>query len=355
MPAFSIIVPAYNAEKQIEGSLRSVLAQTLQDFEVVVVDDGSVDSTGAILERFAKLDPRIHVIRQTNQGPLLARQNGISAATGQYILSLDSDDYFDPDLLETVNRYSRQGYDIIEFRWHHRKRRNHCRDSKKLFAHEEIFAGAGKKKLYDKVIRTNDLNMMWSKAVKRDLFSSQRFDPEKYRGFRQGEDLVQAIPLYLNAEKIIYLDIPLYNYVRSEESITGTLAVAFERPRELVREALNELVRQSGLDIEECTDSLDRRLLWGVADKLPTPAQLKKEGASTVEAYLQRRAQDELFRGIYERRGTQGIRIAERVKLFLLFHYRFRWLKAFLWVHRPLVSLKVQVRSLWAPRGMEWK
>ena len=97
-PCFSVVIPLYNRAQLIESTLRSVLGQSFQDFEVVVVDDGSVDEPEAVLARMA--DARIRYVRQENQGANVARNRGIDEARGRYIAFLDSDDRFLPHHLE---------------------------------------------------------------------------------------------------------------------------------------------------------------------------------------------------------------------------------------------------------------
>ncbi|MGL5034376.1 MAG: glycosyltransferase family 2 protein [Microcystaceae cyanobacterium] len=98
MLTFSVIIPAYNIENYITQTLESVLAQTFQDFEIILVDDGSGDRTVAIIQQFN--DPRIKLIQQENQGASSARNKGISHSQGQYIALLDGDDYWLPEKLE---------------------------------------------------------------------------------------------------------------------------------------------------------------------------------------------------------------------------------------------------------------
>jgi glycosyltransferase involved in cell wall biosynthesis len=96
----SVIVPAFNAATDIAQTVRSVLAQTYQEIEVIVVDDGSRDATCAIVEEFAARDPRIQLVRQSNGGVGAARNTAIRQARGKYIAPLDADDFWYPDKLE---------------------------------------------------------------------------------------------------------------------------------------------------------------------------------------------------------------------------------------------------------------
>lgn len=90
----SIIIPAYNAAKHIRRCLHSILSQTFQNYEVIVVDDGSVDSTGIIVEEFISKDSRINKIFQSNKGPLCARILGLRFSDGEYFTFCDADDYY---------------------------------------------------------------------------------------------------------------------------------------------------------------------------------------------------------------------------------------------------------------------
>lgn len=101
-PLVSIIIPVYNVEPYLRQCLDSVLAQTLRDIEIIIVDDGSPDGSPAICDAYAAADPRVRVIHKANAGLGYARNSGIEVATGRYIAFLDSDDYLDPRALERL-------------------------------------------------------------------------------------------------------------------------------------------------------------------------------------------------------------------------------------------------------------
>ena len=99
-PIVSVIIPCYNAEKNLIQCIDSIRSQTLEQIQIICVDDGSADSTLEILEDYQKMDSRIQVIRQKNAGAGAARNNGLAQATGKYLSFLDADDFFEPDMLE---------------------------------------------------------------------------------------------------------------------------------------------------------------------------------------------------------------------------------------------------------------
>lgn len=113
MPLISVIIPTYNQAKYLEAAIRSVLGQTFQDFEILVVDDGSTDCTSQVVHGVS--DFRIQYIRQENQGLSAARNTGIAASTGRYLAFLDSDDIFLPTKLEHQLRFleSHPGCDLV--------------------------------------------------------------------------------------------------------------------------------------------------------------------------------------------------------------------------------------------------
>ena len=100
MPAISVILPVFNSEDFVRKAIESVLAQTFEDFELIIVNDGSTDSSKDIIDSFE--DDRIRLINQSNQGPGAARNNALRIAEGEYIMYLDSDDWFSSDALEVA-------------------------------------------------------------------------------------------------------------------------------------------------------------------------------------------------------------------------------------------------------------
>lgn len=100
MPKVSVIVPVYNAEKYLQECVDSILRQTLADLELILVDDGSTDSSPALCDRYAEQDARVKVIHKPNGRAASARNAGIRAASGDYVAFVDSDDWVSPEMYE---------------------------------------------------------------------------------------------------------------------------------------------------------------------------------------------------------------------------------------------------------------
>lgn len=171
-PLISIIIPVYNVAPFLSQCIQSVLDQTYTHLEVIIVDDGSTDESPAICDKFAKLDTRIKVIHKKNGGQSDARNAGLDIASGDLIGFVDSDDWIENDMYETLyNLLSKYQADIsacahyIEYG----TKIKAAFESKEIitFNHKDAMMALIK----DKIIR----NYVWEKLYKRELFNNLRF------------------------------------------------------------------------------------------------------------------------------------------------------------------------------------
>ena len=121
MPRFSIIVPIYNVEAYLVECVESILVQTFENYELILVDDGSPDNCSAICDQYAAKDPRIQVIHKKNGGIVSARKAGTRQSRGQYILHVDGDDRIEEGMLSRIDSLIRQydEPDIVSFGYNH--------------------------------------------------------------------------------------------------------------------------------------------------------------------------------------------------------------------------------------------
>lgn len=115
MLKYSVIIPVYNVKEYLRDCIDSVLAQSISDYEVILVNDGSTDGSDALCDTYAAQHPQIHVVHQPNQGVSVARNTGLKKAQGEYVLFLDSDDCWEPNLLELLEPLTKKSPDVIEF------------------------------------------------------------------------------------------------------------------------------------------------------------------------------------------------------------------------------------------------
>ncbi len=108
----SVVMPVYNSEKHLEKAIESILEQTYTDLELIIIDDGSTDSSPKIVKQYAQMDQRVRIISQENSGVSAARNTGIDAARGEWLYFMDSDDYVDLSFLQEMMIYS-ESYDML--------------------------------------------------------------------------------------------------------------------------------------------------------------------------------------------------------------------------------------------------
>ena len=241
----SIIIPVYNVENYLRSCLDSVLSQTYKDFEVLMVNDGSTDSSGTICQEFAERDSRFHYFEKENGGLSDARNYGLDRAKGHYITFLDSDDFLFEDLLEKlyiaatlsdadimIGGYSRfDGSDFYFYKDHFK------RDS--LVALTSTQAIQFLDSMLD--IQFFNFSTACGKLFKRTLFKELRFPLGRY-----SENQFIMWKLYLNAESIYAFNGYSYVYRDNNESLSSVFSIDY-------LDALEERIKSTkdleGLDI----------------------------------------------------------------------------------------------------------
>lgn len=208
MPIFSIIIPVYNAEKTINRSIDSVLNQTMQDFEIIVVDDGSTDSSYQILQAYSYKSKKIKSYTQKNQGPGKTRNFAISKATGFYIAFLDADDYWETNFLEKIVEFSHALTDDIIYLDVIKERM----DGSIIYRSKNYLLHNLSKEELIKYQMAGKLPWGMIKVIKR----------EKLNGFASlfttlnvGEEAIFSYEVLRNSNDISFVDTPIYHYVQS--------------------------------------------------------------------------------------------------------------------------------------------
>ena len=227
----SLIVPVYNSENFLGAAIESVLGQTFRDFELILVNDGSTDNSEQVCKDYAERDSRIKLISKPNGGLCSARNAGIDAAVGKYIMFMDNDDEIAENSLSAVwDAVEKYNADIIRF---NRKRiqifddestkvdyygtNGICDDYEAhYFTREEFFDN------YSLMRNSGCFAGIWNGAYRRELFSKIRFDTEITAG---GEDNLVNILLYNIFSSVVFIPDVLYTYFRRT---SHSISTAFE-------------------------------------------------------------------------------------------------------------------------------
>ena len=207
----SIIVTAYNIEEYIERGVESVRNQTYGNLDIIVVDDGSTDSTGTVCDRLAAKDARIRVIHKEHGGPSEARNVGIADAKGAYIGFVDGDDWIDPDMYEKMfGALKEQKAEVAICRYRRVYRTNTVDQSKDRAV---LFEGQEALQYYVQETPEFDIqNAAWNKLYKKEVLSGIDFPVGKWY-----EDIMFTTRVLGRTAKCIYLDSACYNYIIDRE------------------------------------------------------------------------------------------------------------------------------------------
>lgn len=222
---FSLIVPVYNTEQYLSRCVDSILGQTYKNFELILVDDGSLDGSPKMCDEYAKKDSRMRVIHQKNGRQTKARNAGLSISKGEYILLVDSDDWIELNLLEVVlDEILKSGSDIVTFDSYF------SRGDRRVAMHQAVPSGVFDKQglinnIYPKMISSGRFfyfgiyAAMWNKVFRRSILIPNITNVDN--NIRIGEDGLTTFAAFLDAQKISILSGQyLYNYREDNFSIT---------------------------------------------------------------------------------------------------------------------------------------
>lgn len=213
---FSVIVPAYNAEKYIKECIESILAQSFKDYEIIIINDGSTDNTLQVLETYKNI-LNVVIIDSNNNGVFRARWKGIQQAVGEYLIFVDSDDCVCPYLLETIDRHLTDDIDLLQFSYFSFLNEKPLIDSTQ--GKEPIVYD--RKEFLDEVVRKTIVNgseavVLWNKVYKRKkVLESVKDFPYSFL-----EDYVFNFEYYVLVHKYKKIFDKLYFYRSSPDSLS---------------------------------------------------------------------------------------------------------------------------------------
>ena len=217
---FSIFVPIYNTEKYLLECLNSIANQTFDDYEVILVDDGSTDSSGKICDDFCATHNKFKVFHKQNEGALKTRLFGRDKAIGEYFVSVDSDDYVDTNMLEILrNKLTEFNYpDIVCFNMY-KTVDGSIIPNTISFKEQKIYKDENLAQIYEEVLTTYKFNSMCTKIIKTSLLKSDNTNyTENYRNL--GEDIIMSLFPIFNAKAILLIENALYFYRQNTNSTT---------------------------------------------------------------------------------------------------------------------------------------
>lgn len=268
----SVIVPVYNVENYVSKCIDSILRQTYKNLEIILVDDGSTDRSGAICDEYALKDNRIRVIHKENEGLSGARNTGLALARGRYIGFADSDDWLAEDMYGSLFRALTETNADIAVCGHYL-----------AYATGETVAesGNGGRKIYNRreavhaIVRDEEIHSFaWDKLYKKELF-----DGIKYPAGRYVQDIFTTYRLFMRVGTVVRCDEPKYYYYQRGNSIQRTRGKKLNWDQFCVYEEQMEVLREDYPELREflvtraaafCVSAYNALLLageWGEEDE----------------------------------------------------------------------------------------
>ena len=217
----SVIVPVYRVEKYLKRCLDSIINQTYTNLEIILIDDGSDDSCGAICDSYAAKDSRVKVIHQTNKGLSASRNIGLKHSTGDFVAFVDSDDYINSHMFEhMMDALVDNNADIVmcDFQYVYSDSTQETLEKDIKVRDIEVFAGHKAQYLMcEDYISRVIYTVVWNKLYKKELFEGI-----KYPEGRIHEDEARTHELLYKAKTICYLKKPFYYYYQRPEGIVNS-------------------------------------------------------------------------------------------------------------------------------------
>lgn len=314
----SIIIPAYNIQNYLGGTLDSVLAQTYENLEIIVVNDGSKDNTGKILDDYAAKDRRIKAIHQENRGVTSARLRGVEEASGTYIGFVDGDDYIEPQmytrLMENAKEFdadiSHCGYQMV----FPNGRIDYYYNTGKLMQQE------GNQGCTDLLSGNFVEPGLWNKLYRRELLKG--LDSWMDKSIRINEDLLMNFYLFRQAQKCVFEDVCSYHYVLRH----GSAATAQLNEHKLKNPlAVLHILQRETADVPEWNRIVERRLIY----QLVNSATMQLGNQRKLIAPFRQEARQELRQHLWG--ALMGSSCDQKLKIMAL--WAAFWPASYSWVH----------------------
>lgn len=216
MPEISVIVPVYKAEQYLERCVKSILEQTYQNFELILVDDGSPDGSPILCDKWAEKDSRVHVIHKKNGGASSARNAGLKNARGNWITFADSDDWLDKTTLKTLYDLAKK-YNVPMAIGGMRVAQEYTDTQAAAKQDAVVLSRADLIRRFFRLNGEPDTHSVCGVIIQRDILDGYAFIEGK-----MNEDVEACYYLARKCEAAVYIDAPLYNYFKNVEGVTNS-------------------------------------------------------------------------------------------------------------------------------------
>lgn len=222
-PEVSIIIPVWNAEHFLNTCISSIFKQTFQNWEVILSDDGSTDSSFSICTKFSVEDTRVKVLQNAHMGVSYARNKALNIATGKYICFIDADDTIEPDFLSSLLLYN--NYDLIVCGYYvDITNENGALLKQEKHTQKELPYLISDKNKMKNLFESGVMHMNWNKLWRKDIIDKHNI---RYKPYPINEDFLFMIEYLKHINNLYVIDKPLYHWKRIINNISGVESIPY--------------------------------------------------------------------------------------------------------------------------------
>lgn len=326
----SVIVPVYNVpEKYLEKCVSSLVNQTLNDIEIILVDDGTPDTSGKLCDVYAKKDSRIKVVHQENKGLCGARNTGVKSSTGEWISFVDGDDWIEPNAYEKLyNIGTKNNVDVVMFGYEKDyPSKSVIMHYDKYFENKKVYNTSEDITYLQKMILNYNANcaMAPTKFIRKSVIEKYNiYHDEK---LRQGAEGIEFnIRLFSKIKSALFLNETFYHYIYNDESIT---TVHNEKNHQMVIDCFKKIKGEINNDDSEIMGWFYNRMKYVIL----TTAISGYFSASNKEPYIIQKRKfkkylsDTLVQETLKNENYHGLSRTRKITLFLIKHRLFLFVK----------------------------
>lgn len=329
MKKVSVIIPIYNLENFINECVESVLSQTIKNIEIILVDDGSSDSSGTICDNYAKQDSRVKVIHQKNMGLSGARNTGIRASTGKWFMIVDGDDWLEKDAIENLyENAEKNDSDIFIGSFYDNYPNKQKKDS--FLSVKEFHAKKEKDKLslqencisrnkYSNINCVTNIGVTWARLYRREFVVKNNLS--FIVGLKRTQDAIFNLYAFEYARRIDYLDIPVHHYRIWGNSASRKYSKGFHIIADELSQHIIEFMKKNKKerDLEKAYYSKVFKLLIEII-KIEITPKANKSSIMQKKGMLKNISESEKYSKSIKKVDKKTLNRNQRIGLFLLKH-----------------------------------
>lgn len=316
----SIIVPVYNTSKYLERCIDSILNQTLEEIEIILIDDGSTDNSGEICDRYKKSDPRINVIHKKNEGLGLTRNAGLREAKGTFVGFVDSDDYIEPNMYEKMyNTIQKNGNDAVICNSKRLTKDNNIMNNwnnipDRIYNREEI-----EKEILPSICGNEKykikIGSVWKVLYKKSILDDYNI---KFLNEREyvSEDFMFNLIYFSKCNRLELIKDELYIYCENQDSLTKKYRPEMVNKFEKLYNIMKKEIKYNK---EECYQGLDKMYIQYMRVAIIQEVRMNPEKA-LIKNNIKTICNDSLLCSILKRYDMQYMTLKQKLFTHLMKH-----------------------------------